>query len=41
MRQEMLLNVGLAVVLLIAYALYLVFMLKTHPDEFASAGRPG
>ena len=27
---------GLAVVLLAAYALYLVFMLKTHPDEFAA-----
>jgi Ca2+:H+ antiporter len=34
-REEALLNVGLAVVLLVAYALYLVFMLKTHPDEFA------
>jgi len=38
-REETLLNVGLAVVLLGAYALYLVFMLKTHPDEFA--GEPG
>jgi Ca2+:H+ antiporter len=37
-RQEMLLNIGLAVVLLIAYALYLVFMLKTHPGAFASHG---
>jgi Ca2+:H+ antiporter len=36
-RQEQLLNVGLAVLLLVAYALYLVFMLKTHPDIFASA----
>jgi Ca2+:H+ antiporter len=34
-REEALLNIGLAVVLLAAYALYLVFMLKTHPDEFA------
>jgi Ca2+:H+ antiporter len=34
--EEALLNVGLAVVLLAAYALYLVFMLKTHPEEFAS-----
>ncbi len=34
-REETLLNIGLAVVLLAAYALYLVFMLKTHPDEFA------
>ena len=38
-RQEQLLNVGLAVVLLIAYGLYLVFMLGTHPDFFASAAR--
>ena len=35
LREEALLNVGLAVVLLAAYGLYLVFMLKTHPDEFA------
>jgi Ca2+:H+ antiporter len=34
-REEALLNVGLAVVLLAAYVLYLVFMLRTHPDEFA------
>ena len=34
-RAEALLNIGLAVVLLAAYVLYLVFMLKTHPDEFA------
>lgn len=33
-REVALLNVSLAVVLLVAYALYLVFMLKTHPDEF-------
>ena len=33
-RAEALLNIGLAVVLLAAYVLYLVFMLKTHPDEF-------
>jgi Ca2+:H+ antiporter len=37
-RAEALLNIGLAVVLLVAYALYLVFMLKTHPDEFAGEG---
>ena len=38
-RAEALLNIGLAVVLLAAYVLYLVFMLKTHPDEFkAGAG---
>jgi len=35
-RAEALLNIGLAVVLLAAYVLYLVFMLKTHPDEFAA-----
>ena len=40
-RQEMLLNVGLAVVLLIAYVLYLVFMLKTHPGAFAAEGGHG
>jgi Ca2+:H+ antiporter len=34
-REEALLNIGLAVVLLVAYGLYLVFMLKTHRDEFA------
>jgi len=33
-REVAVLNVSLAIVLLIAYALYLVFMLKTHPDEF-------
>ncbi len=37
-RHEQLLNVGLAVVLLVTYVLYLIFMLKTHPDIFASAG---
>ena len=36
-KQENELNIGLAVMLLIAYALYLVFMLKTHPDFFVSA----
>jgi Ca2+:H+ antiporter len=38
-REESLLNLGLALVLLAAYALYLLFQLKTHPDEFA--GKPG
>jgi len=33
-REVAVLNVSLAIVLLVAYALYLVFMLKTHPDEF-------
>ena len=36
-RQEQLLNLGMAFVLLIAYGLYLVFMLKTHPEFFSSA----
>ena len=35
-RQEQLLNIGIAVVLLLAYGLYLVFALKTHPGSFAS-----
>jgi Ca2+:H+ antiporter len=38
-RAESLLNFGLAAVLLVAYALYLLFQLKTHPDEFV--GQPG
>jgi Ca2+:H+ antiporter len=36
-EQENALNIGLAIVLLVAYALYLVFMLKTHPDFFKSS----
>jgi Ca2+:H+ antiporter len=36
-RQEELLNVGMVIVLLLAYALYLVFMLKTHAEFFAGA----
>jgi Ca2+:H+ antiporter len=39
-RQEQLLNLGVAVVLLIGYGLYLIFMLKTHLDFFAAAGGP-
>ncbi len=35
-REETLLNVGTAAVLLIAYALYLFFSIKTHPEEFTS-----
>jgi Ca2+:H+ antiporter len=35
-RQEQLLNVGIAVLLLLAYGLYLLFSLKTHPGAFAS-----
>jgi Ca2+:H+ antiporter len=30
-------NIGLAVLLLLLYALYLVFMIRTHPEEFTSA----
>jgi Ca2+:H+ antiporter len=37
-RQEQLLNIGIAVVLLMAYGLYLVFSLKTHPGSFVSVG---
>jgi Ca2+:H+ antiporter len=32
-------NIGLAVLLLVLYGLYLVFMIRTHPEVFASAGR--
>ena len=35
---ERLINFGTAIVLLAAYVLYLVFLLKTHPDFFKSAG---
>src|SRR5262245_25450179 len=35
-REEKLVNLGTAFVLLAAYILYLVFLLKTHPDYFAS-----
>ncbi len=38
MPQEKVVNLGTAFVLLAAYGLYLVFMLKTHPDFFKSAG---
>jgi Ca2+:H+ antiporter len=41
MRREQLLNVGTALVLLITYGLYLLFMLRTHPDFFSSADSPG
>jgi len=37
-REEQALNTGLAIVLLAAYGLYLLFMLKTHPESFASEG---
>jgi Ca2+:H+ antiporter len=35
-RQEQLLNVGIAVVLLLAYGFYLLYSLRTHPGAFAS-----
>ncbi|HSE33504.1 MAG TPA: calcium/proton exchanger [Pyrinomonadaceae bacterium] len=35
-RQEQLLNIGIAILLLIAYALYIVFSLRTHSSAFAS-----
>ena len=38
MRQEQMLNIGIAGVLLFAYVLYLFFSLKTHPGAFASVG---
>jgi Ca2+:H+ antiporter len=40
-REEALLNIGLAIVLLVAYVLYLVFMLKTHPEEFTAGDKEG
>ena len=36
-REEKLVNLGTAFVLLAMYGLYLVFLLKTHPDYFKSA----
>ena len=36
LREEKLVNLGTAFVLLAAYVLYLVFLLKTHPDYFQS-----
>ena len=41
MRQEQLLNVGIAGTLLFAYALYLLFSLKTHPGWFESVAPRG
>lgn len=35
-RQEQLLNIGIAVLLLIAYGLYILFSLRTHTATFAS-----
>ena len=36
-NNENMLNIALSIVLLLAYILYLVFMLKTHPDFFKSS----
>ena len=41
MRGEQMLNVGIAILLLIAYGLYLLFSLKTHPHAFASVDTEG
>jgi Ca2+:H+ antiporter len=35
-RQEQLLNIGIAILLLLAYGLYILFSLKTHTSAFAS-----
>src|SRR4051794_23002267 len=35
-RQEKLLNLGIAILLLLAYGLYILFSLKTHSSAFAS-----
>jgi Ca2+:H+ antiporter len=40
-RQEKFLNIGIAVLLLIAYGLYLLFSLKTHPGTFSSVDTEG
>ena len=37
MHREQMLNVGLSIVLLVTYILYLFFMIKTHPDFFKSS----
>jgi Ca2+:H+ antiporter len=35
-RQEQMLNIGIAILLLVAYALYILYSLKTHSSAFAS-----
>jgi Ca2+:H+ antiporter len=40
-RQEQMLNIGIAIVLLAAYGLYLFYSLKTHPNSFASVESGG
>jgi Ca2+:H+ antiporter len=37
--QQEKINLGLAVLLLALYCLYLIFMLRTHPEEFASVAK--
>ena len=37
-REEQLVNLGIAFVLLTAYGLYLLFMLRTHPESFSGDG---
>jgi Ca2+:H+ antiporter len=39
LREEKLVNLGTAFVLLAAYGLYLIFLLKTHPDYFKSVAQ--
>lgn len=36
LKEEYYLNIGLSIILLIAYLLYIVFMIKTHPEFFKS-----
>ena len=40
-RQEQLLNIGIAILLLIAYGLYILFSLRTHTAAFASVNSGG
>ncbi|MGH9882025.1 MAG: calcium/proton exchanger, partial [Pyrinomonadaceae bacterium] len=40
-RQEKLLNIGIALLLLIAYGLYILYSLKTHKSAFASVESEG
>ena len=37
LREQAMLNVGLAILLLLGYGLYLLFMIKTHPEFFKSS----
>jgi Ca2+:H+ antiporter len=37
-REEQMVNLGIAFVLLTAYGLYLLFMLRTHPESFSGDG---